>query len=323
MIDQRTTFVKGAISQPRGGPCILVFSISLFALGCGRVGTEDGRSQPATGGVELPGTGSTGGSGSGGTRATGGSTWSGGAGGTAGDGGLAAGGTGADYSPGGFGLTGTGASPAEAGALPELRGGSPNCPGSEPPGNALCRASSECGGSVNGRGTICARDPSPYCYGCGQPCIYVTPADACSRDSDCSEGKVCLAVLSSICPQECAPSLQCVNACTETSCGSDMYCAESGHCVARSCLDGHTCEAGRTCAPDRSGADGHGCAVRRCDLDGIDCPANHRCEPSRSTEDGCARLPCEVDDDCDCGVCIDGTCEDRMFICTSVPMHCY
>jgi hypothetical protein len=149
-----------------------------------------------------------------------------------------------------------------------------------------------------------------------------------------------------VCPG--LPGTMCIDRCTATSCGANNQCdAATGKCGPRSCKDGATCPTGSVCAPDRAGADAHGCAVAKCATDGITCPADYECKTGTWVQpNGCSPISCvggaykcpansdckagstsphecqtracTSDAQCDCGACISGTCQPRLYVCSPV-----
>ncbi|HJK93158.1 MAG TPA: hypothetical protein RMH85_02375 [Polyangiaceae bacterium LLY-WYZ-15_(1-7)] len=155
------------------------------------------------------------------------------------------------------------------------------CPGwaPPPPEGTLCTSDDDCDAD---------RFESCLAEGERRPCgICTTPMRECDDDADCGGGRTC---------QELDPG------CPRCDAGADPL---DSRCAA-------PCTAAETdpCGPDaRCGADGH-CEPFSCASDEHACPANWRCSPTSPTADphGCARLRCDDDADCDCGVCMSGLC---------------
>jgi hypothetical protein len=163
----------------------------------------------------------------------------------------------------------------------------------------------------------------------------------CTSDAACGADKICVAA--PLQPCQCmGPDMHCAPKCTAESCLADQVCGADGRCAPQSCQQGYSCPSGTVCDPAR--ATGHGCAAPRCDFNETTCadgevcdssitlPESH-CRPKRCSEgavcpvnlrcggvnDYCERLPCQADQDCDCGACIQGACRDRLFMCVQLP----
>lgn len=302
------------------------FALALFVTGCG--GSDSEGTGPSDGSAGA--LGSTGGAIGTGANPSGGIT-SGGNGGIANAG---AGGTG-NVSGTGGGPPGTGGRAGSGGAADS---GAPSvCPGSAPPptGYRTCRTVADCPNQIGGY--VCQHDPVG---GCG----IGPPPPACYSDGNCTNGQVCLVVA----PVGCSgASNHCVPPCTSTSCSTDEVCGTNGHCQPKPCTAGYACPGGTVCGPSRTGADGHGCAPASCSTDGYACPADYACTPSPTADaHGCSdvsctkgftcpenfdcnpastalhqcdRRRCTTDANCDCGACIQGACEDRLFVCSQPP----
>jgi hypothetical protein len=140
----------------------------------------------------------------------------------------------------------------------------------------------------------------------------------------------------------------CIPRCTATSCTSFETCdTASGLCKPKTCGPDLACPSGLICAPTRAGADVYGCAIASCSTDGFKCAAGLACGPGAGDVNGCSpvscvggafrcppntdckasstsphhceRRPCTSDKSCDCGACIDGACQDRLFVCSPPP----
>ncbi|HVU51759.1 MAG TPA: hypothetical protein VHL80_13780 [Polyangia bacterium] len=141
----------------------------------------------------------------------------------------------------------------------------------------------------------------------------------------------------------------CVPRCTSAPCGAGMTCdASSGLCGPTPCGAAYSCADGLTCAPTRAGADAHGCAAARCDTDGFkcpdgwtcgpgpsadqngcaavscvggafECPVNTDCKPSSKEWHNCEQRACTSDKTCDCGACINGYCQNQLWVCSPPP----
>jgi hypothetical protein len=216
------------------------------------------------------------------------------------------------------------------------------CPGVDPipVGQTPCRTNADCA-------------PSSACmaaniYGtCGGACAPPPPR-TCATDQDCGVSMVCVEVVSAE-PCVCSPELgtECQPACTTDSCATDERCRTDGHCEPTPCDAGFACPDGQVCDSSRSGVDAHGCGVANCDGDGyacpdgftcnavagadlhgcapvpceqgFDCPLNTDCDAASTSPHHCARRSCSTDAQCDCGGCVLGTCQDRLYVCVLPP----
>lgn len=301
-----------------------------FEGGTSSIGTDGGSTGGSeTGGISgSSGTGTSGGAATGGRNGTGGHV--GGSGGVAGRG---VGGSGNAATGGTGNAAGNGGVPAQTGGTAGTGGatdsGLPNaCPGVTPlsPGTQTCRSAADCFG-----GAFCAHD---YVGGCP------STQHQCSADSDCIGGNA-------ICLDGPCGTL-CVAACTNTSCAADQVCAANGHCVPKLCTAGYTCPTDALCAPTNPAADANGCVPKSCSTDGYVCPADFTCAPSSNADPhGCVAISCDAgyacplnfdcvpsssdlhhcqkrscttDAKCDCGACVFGRCEDRLFWCSYPPV---
>jgi len=252
---------------------------------------------------------------------------------------------------GGSGQAGSGGHPAAgatgSGAMGGAggKGGStslPACPGVDPtPAAQACRTSADC------PGTFAMCGPTYQPAGCG---VCLPAPHECSGDGGCAPEKVCVPAMG---PCQCnlagAPGMMCILRCTATSCGSGQRCdSASGLCKATPCGQDFSCSAQLICAPARAGADVHGCAIASCAMDGYKCPAGHACTPAADADaNGCSpvscvgggfqcpantdckagsgsphhceRRACTSDKSCDCGACIQGFCQDRLYLCSPPP----
>jgi hypothetical protein len=94
--------------------------------------------------------------------------------------------------------------------------------------------------------------------------------------------------------------------------------ADTHGCAPASCsTDGYACPTGFRCAASAS-ADAHGCSDISC-TDGFTCPPNYDCHPSSTAAHHCDLRACNSDADCDCGACIQNTCRERLYVCSSAP----
>jgi hypothetical protein len=221
------------------------------------------------------------------------------------------------------------------------------CPGATlAAGVITCRVQEDCP-----PGQQCSHDPIMYPPG---PSACPGRTQTCTQDSDCTGGLLCATVnygkdcggIFKECYAPCRPT-----SCTPAQCPGTVPCrideqCISGKCEPLLCPGAYTCAAGETCAPTRSSADWNGCAPALCTTDGFVCPPGticasgpfadaHGCEPtpcnagftcppdSRCNPSSvyfyphdCVKLTCAADSDCDCGVCIQGHCEDRLFVCS-------
>jgi len=307
---------------PWGFACVILF------VGVGACGSSGGDQHPVVlagdnaGGASGQSSGGTS-AGSSGSKATGA-----GAGGTNSRGGGSSG-TGNGESGTGGGTGGKGSSVAVG-----------YCPGETPrSGYAACATDADCSGST----PLCRNEPysgAGLCGACYRPTVE------CTDDASCGSG-VCAPYTNSC---SCSPNLrECAAACTATSCTSDEECANSGHCVSRSCTNGWTCQAGYRCntagasadthgcepvlctsgyscptgyicsAAGAASVDPHGCLVIHCSQPGgVVCPTNSECVAT-SPGPGCEIRKCKTSSDCECGTCRSGFCASRPGICLPQP----
>jgi hypothetical protein len=255
-----------------------------------------------------------------------------GAGGSLGGGGTGGGGTGGGGSGGG-GKAGAGGKGGGVGTS------LPACPGVDPtPPSQACRTSADC---MNDFGSC---GPTYHAAGCG---ACIPPFNTCFPDGGCPGDGVCGPAAN---PCGCNfTGGTCIARCTATSCESGTHCdTASGLCKPTPCGPNYACGAGTICAPTRAGADAHGCAIASCSTDGFTCPtgftctaaagadangcypvscvggafkcpANTDCKPGSTSFHQCDRRACTSDKSCDCGACINGFCQDRLFICSPPP----
>lgn len=157
------------------------------------------------------------------------------------------------------------------------------CPGLPPPPPAFppCTSSADCPAG------IACRPPSGPA-----PCGICRPTSReCEADAECGPGRVCAEHAE---PCACSGDLS-------TVCTVDCRSAES-----------EPCAAGERC----SVSDGR-CRAISC-TEGWACALNERCTPgadAATDAHGCSRLECGDASDCDCGVCIEGRCEDGPGLC--------
>jgi len=290
----------------RAGFGAALLSLTLFACG-GTTGAGDADGSQ-TGGTASGGTD---GSGTGGTAS--GGTASGGAA----SGGSATGGSGAGDSA-----------------------GLDVCPGTALPGGfPPCRTNSDCT-----NGGFCMWEPPTSGAGLCGPCLPTITE--CGEGVECQEGYQCIQQPQDPC-QCMGPSTLCIAPCTETGCGGGEACNEgSGLCYPANCEeDSYACPAETVCDPARVGGDLHGCVPASCDGEGYACNSDSVCDPDHATADvhgcrfkscaeglacgdnadcnpdgvGCVAVSCTTDDDCDCGVCMSGTCLNRPYVCVLIP----
>lgn len=283
--------------------------IAILCLSCGAAERTNGGVGPAGGSA------STGGSGGGG-KASGGSASGGGASAGSASGGAASGGG------------------SNAGVLKA-------CPGqpAQQGGPGSCRRQADCSG-----GALCQYERPSGAGTCGA-CFQVP--NPCSGDASCANGMTCLPARELI-DCQCPGQSTCTPACTADSCGAGNVCKGDGRCAVASCVtDEYSCPDGTICDRTRP-ADTHGCAWLSCENEGFQCPVERpRCEPGAMFADGhgcraltcaegaqcpvntrckeasaassCVRLACSSDAECDCGACVERQCQDRLFVCVTLP----
>lgn len=219
------------------------------------------------------------------------------------------------------------------------------CPGAGTPiPGRQCRGDADCTTS-NPRCMLNALPPGSSCGAC-----FPNAPHLCDHDSDCEGGLICAPIdESNPCP--CVPDApagtHCIAKCTSSSCPSSERCGSDGLCHIRPCDDGYDCGSALKCAPKIDAADEHGCVPKNCASDGYTCPPdfvcadgqntdahgcsevscsdgftcapNYDCDPKSKGNHRCEQRACKADSDCDCGFCIQGHCEPRLFVCTGAP----
>lgn len=188
----------------------------------------------------------------------------------------------------------------------------------------LCFSDADC---TNGF-CLPAKTKAPCATGPDIVCIPRCTATSCGEGERCGADGHC-----EIYP--CADGFMCPvgRTCAPTRTGID-----ANGCAATSCAtDGWTCSVAHThCEPAaKNGADVHGCAPDTCDTGAWTCGANQTCGATgdvhgcRCTSDAacapnsrcdatrgvCVTKACAADTDCDCGVCINQTCQPGLWAC--------
>ncbi len=142
--------------------------------------------------------------------------------------------------------------------------------------------------------------------GCGRDSL----SRACSDDSACRDGEVCIA---SLCVDDVDPRCETDNDCAEGQTCAAGICADVAvDCTNNSeCAEGLTCNlASGQCVDTACVPKGDLCVQQICDGDGCtDIPCDLGCaadEVQNVCE--CISLACETEDDCDGVRCIDGLC---------------
>jgi hypothetical protein len=214
------------------------------------------------------------------------------------------------------------------------------CPGQpeQQGGPGSCRGQADCFG-----GAVCRYERPSGAGTCGA-CFQVP--NPCSGDASCGSGMACVPA-GDLIDCQCPGQSTCAPVCTPDSCGEGNVC-RNGHCDIASCVtDGYSCPDGTICDPARPGdahrcaflscesegfqcpserplcdpaamfADGHGCRAPTC-AEGAQCPINTRCKEVSSAF-SCVRLSCTSDAECDCGACVERQCQDRLFVCVTLP----
>ncbi|MBI5501829.1 MAG: hypothetical protein HY907_16420 [Deltaproteobacteria bacterium] len=146
-----------------------------------------------------------------------------------------------------------------------------------PPGaGEECRDDSDCATPM----TYCLLPGVVVCGSCPPPTAM------CATDPDCPPEFICVEV-----PPPCpycpgGPGTQCIPRCAGDSCGAGFACdGSTGRCAAL------------PCGPSFA------------------CPPNFRCTGTGDAH-GCGGLACDVDGDCDCGVCASGRCVAGPGVCS-------
>jgi hypothetical protein len=68
-----------------------------------------------------------------------------------------------------------------------------------------------------------------------------------------------------------------------------------------------------------TGATPNGCSPISCVGGAYTCPSNTDCKAGSTAFHQCVRRPCTTDAACDCGACIQGLCQDHLFVCSPPP----
>jgi hypothetical protein len=147
------------------------------------------------------------------------------------------------------------------------------------PGASTCATSADCAGGVP-----CMPTDAPRICGI----CFPTPHE-CDSAADCGGSTVCVSERFD-CGCDGDEGTVCREACTEGSCAEGFVCTSAGTCEAIDCHDGYACPSNTACIDVTSpGAiiDVHGCVRRGCD----------------------------VDTDCECGVCFEGICRSGPGVC--------
>jgi len=181
-----------------------------------------------------------------------------------------------------------------------------------------CRSVNDCGPT----GPVKCCESGYICWPttCGATAAACSTAQSqrfkCTTDSDCDTGGVCTSTTSGCPPCEyrkcvypAKPSPACIQ--SPDSCGTDYRCQADGVCAPVSCAEGHACTSGDRCKVGDAFADQFGCAPVPCN-EGWQCPDNQRCALSNSELHGCTVLTCQNDNACDCGYCVNGSCQDHL-----------
>jgi hypothetical protein len=284
--------------------------IAFFTMGCGGMGASvsgTGGSIAVGGSSDLAGGSSSGGR----TFASGSSTQS--AGGISGSGGILGVSAGSGGSAGSAGTT-------SGGGTSLFRA----CKDTGTADSILqCRSANDCGPV----GPIKCCTPGDCWTGaatCGiSPLLCSGASDRllCSQSSDCAAGGTCVSSVMG-CPQceyrKCEYPPPPPPKCTQDpdSCGTEARCQSDGTCAALLCTAGYSCLTGSRCNVSSARANEHGCELIPCN-DGWACDENSRCTaPDDKTSHGCKVMSCTVDDDCDCGYCVNGSCLSNLGTCT-------
>jgi hypothetical protein len=192
----------------------------------------------------------------------------------------------------------------------------------------LCYADTDCAD-----GSVCLQQPVPACtIGIPTACGPACTASSCKEDERCAttghcEPRPCDDGFDCGVSRVCDPGAASVDqhGCRAASCSSDDFeCAEDrvcneartdadvNGCAPKLCSDGAwTCDDGYVCG-DPTILDAHGC---RCGSDAV-CGVDGVC----GSAGYCIPRPCTTDDDCDCGVCVNGTlghCAPDFYYCST------
>jgi len=82
--------------------------------------------------------------------------------------------------------------------------------------------------------------------------------------------------------------------------------------IARCMGDGFTCPEGFACTSTA----GNGCTAVSCVGGAFKCPVNTDCKAGSPSLHQCEKRACTTDAACDCGACIQGHCEDHLWVCS-------
>lgn len=199
----------------------------------------------------------------------------------------------------------------------------PGC-GANMPALRLCESDTDCS-----MGSICLPQPAQPCTsGTPTACAAACTASSCATDQRCGSNGRCE-------PLPCNEGFDCGagRECDPGATGSDVRGCRAKRCES----EGHACADDRECDPERDGSDAHGCAPKLCsdgswtcadglvcgsptraDAHGCRCASDAACGVDRvcSAAGYCTARPCQLDDDCECGVCIGGLCAADFYYCS-------
>ena len=191
----------------------------------------------------------------------------------------------------------------------------------------LCEEDGDCAS-----GSVCLTQPAPACTSgtptaCGPACT----TNSCKEDERCGSTGHCE-------PRPCDDGFDCGlgRLCDVGAMGVDEHGCRAASCAS----DDFVCADDRACADQRPGKDQHGCAPKLCgdgawtcadgyvcgdptvlDAHGCRCGSDEVCGLDRvcGAAGYCIARPCSSDDDCDCGVCVNGTpgvCAPDFYYCS-------
>jgi hypothetical protein len=179
----------------------------------------------------------------------------------------------------------------------------------------LCNQDTDCAS-----GSVCLPQPVPPCTsGTPTACGAACTADSCKEGERCGTNGHCE-------PRPCSDGYDCGSSgrCEPGATGADAHGCRAASCAS----DGFSCAADRVCDEQRADRDVNGCAPKLCgdggwtcdsgfvcgqptvmDAHGCRCASDDVCGTDRvcGSAGYCIARPCTSDDDCACGVCVNGS----------------
>jgi hypothetical protein len=139
-------------------------------------------------------------------------------------------------------------------------------------------------------------------------------ASGCRTQTDCPQGQAlwCIAPHAHLCGGPACPLLPRCD--SDESCradaGSNMVCDDTPCCGGPTCIRG--CDSAADCLDGQRCTGTHHCVPIPCGS----CPMHFVCGESGA----CERQPCNIDEDCGTGYCVDGACYDELGMCGGLPV---